>query len=353
MSKKVIWLLGTKLNVTPGSFRDYYAKIYSPYQFPVDRFNVLQGIDSDPIATVNIVPKAEYNLSNLSTDWRDRYFNLIDEVAGTVYEKAGNRTIVVFYSGGVDSTAVLIALKKHSRYQEFLSQKRLVVALTSYSIYEYPEFFYNHILPEIPIIPADYNSAMDNPDYLVVTGDGGDYVIGNTDTPIFLHDGTTENLHLDKNILYPLLNKEDPTGQFSYMLREIDKKAPFDIESVNQLYWWLGQCFTHQGEMCYPYAWSGTKDISELASFNKIFRFFLEPRFMTYAFEYMSTNPVMKTLRNHRDFPKAYIVNYTGDTYYLNKIKIMSQRMTTRKWHKTGVYEDLTFDTGDTPKITT
>jgi hypothetical protein len=351
-NKKTLWLLGNRLNIRPGSFRDYYAKVYSAFQFPVDRFNFLPEIDPDPVETVNIVPEPRYNLANLTSDWQDRYFSICDQVAESVYVTAGTRTILLLYSGGIDSTAVLVALMRSPRYQEFKDQGRLVIGLTSFSIYEYPEFFYQRILPELPIIPADYNTAMADAKYLVVTGDAGDYVIGNTDCPIFAYNGTTDVLDEDKSVLYPYINSIEPSGKFSHLLQELDRRAPFDIVSINQLYWWLGQCFTHQGEMCYPWAWSGVEDITELASFNKLYRFFLDERFVTFGFEHMSTNPSYPNLRSHRTFPKRYIVGHTGHQWYLNKNKIMSQRMTTRKWYKSAIYSDLTHN-NETSRVST
>lgn len=348
MDKKIIWLLGNRLSITPGSFRDYYSKVYSSLQFPVDRFNLLPAIDPDTISTVNIVPEAKYNFTNLTSDWKDRYFSICDRIANDIYNKVGHRNIVVFYSGGIDSTAALVALMRHSDYPAYVKAGRIKIALTTHSIYEYPDFFYQTILPTLPIVPADFNTALKDPDNFIVTGDGGDYVIGNTDAPIWDHEGTTDNLYKPKEILYPYLDEIEPSGKFSDMLRALDRRAPFDIESVNQLYWWLGQCFTHQGEMCYPYAWSSLEDMSDLATFNKLYRFFLHPEFMTYGFEYMSTNPQYTRLVDLRNFTKEYIVQHTGHRYYMAKNKMMSQRVTIRPWFKSSIYEDLTFDNSTT-----
>lgn len=329
----------------PGSFRDYYRAVYGPGPFPVDRFNLLPHIDpeTDPIPVVNIVPKPEFNLSNLTSDWRDRYFSLFDQVASTIYETAGTRDIVLMYSGGIDSTAVLVALMKNARYKEFLDQGRIKIAMSSVSIHEYPELFYETILPTFPIMLADYNLVMQDPNAFVVTGDAGDYVIGNTDTPIFFHNGTTDNLHEDKSILWPYLDNIDTSKKFSNFASKLAELAPFDIVSLNQMYWWIGQAFVHQGEMCYPWTWSATTDLSELASFNKVYRFFLDPRFTTFSFEYMSTNPVCTNYNSVRQFPREYIVDFTQHPSYLNKIKVFSQKLLFRKRYKTRIYADLTF----------
>ena len=76
----------------------------------------------------------------------------------------------------------------------------------------------------------------------------------------------------------------------------------------------------------------------ELASQNKVFRFFYDDALMTFSFEYMSTNPEYHTYIDNKLWFKRYIVNSTGDEYYLNKQKIFSQRMSLRHVFKTQIY---------------
>ena len=339
--KSLIYLHSSNIDFRPESFRDYYKTVYGLGPCPVDRFGLLPLIDPDPIEFTNIVPEPVYNLNNLTNDWRDRYFSIFPEVADNVYKKLGNRDLVLLYSGGIDSAAVLVALMKHPQYKDILDEGRFKIAMSTTSIQEYPEMFYELILPKIPIIVADYNRIMNDPNMFVVTGDAGDYVIGNTDTPIFHYDGSTDNLHADKSALWPYLNTVDRTGKFTDFLMSLARHAPFDIISVNQMYWWLGQAFVHQGEMCYPYTWSTTTDLSELASFNKIFRFFLDDKFNTFSFEYMSTNPYYTNYNSVRQWPREYIVDYTGHASYLNKIKVFSQQLLYKRRYKTRIYKDL------------
>lgn len=341
--KKLIWLATNRIRVSPGSFRDYYAKVYSPFQFPVDRFGLLPSIDPDTVQTVNIVLEPVYNLHNLTSDWYDRFVAICDGMAERVYQTARGRTIIIMYSGGIDSTAVLVAMMRSSHFNQFVDSGRLKVSLNSFGIYEYPELFYETILPLIPIIPTDYNTIIADPNNFVITGDGGDHIICTTDIPIFEYDGTTDIVNMDKKIIYSYFDNCDTSGKFSDMVRGIDKHAPFELHSVGQLCWWVSQCFTHQCDMSYPFAWSSV-DTEEIASFDKVFRFFLHPEFTTFSFEYMSTNPAYTSLSSMRNFFKDYIIGYTGHKQYRNKNKIGSQRTTARKWHKTAIYEDLSYD---------
>jgi hypothetical protein len=347
MSKKLVWGMMNRLKIRAGSFRDYYAKIYSPLQFPVDRFNQLSDLDDYGIETYNIVPDpAPYTLSNLSHSeeyWYDRFYELCNTIADVVYSTANDRKIVIMYSGGCDSSTVLTAMMRHPRYREFLDSGRFFVSLNTYSIREFPEFFYSHILPVIPLIPTDYRNTINDPDYLLVSGDGGDYFICNTDVPAWEYEGTTDIFDMPKEVIYKYFDINDPSGKFSNMMRHISKSAPFELESVSQIYWWLGQSFTNQGEMCYPIAWCNLEP-QEMFGFNKYFRFFLHPLWTAYGYEYMSTRPVHKNLRDMRRFQKRYIIDFNGHQTYWNKDKILSQRNIARIWYKSAIYSDGSWD---------
>jgi hypothetical protein len=346
MNKKLIYLNWFNVDPTPGSFRDYYSRVYDITACGVDRFNLLEDIDPQPdhLKFKNIVPEPVYNLHNLTTDWKDRYWSICDQVGEKIFQKAGDREIVLMYSGGIDSTVALVSMMKNPKFNDLLKQNRFRIGLTSNSILEYPEFFYNKILPNMPLAPANYDKEMADTNVFLVTGDAGDYVIGNTDTPIFSHQGTIDNMSAPKEVVFEYLNTIDESGQFVNFLSKLCKKAPFDIVSINQAYWWIGQAFVHQGEMCYPFIWSSVSDLSELPTFNKVFRFFLDDLFNTFTFEYMSTNPYYTDYNSVRQFPREYIVDYTKDQSYLKKVKVFSQKLTLRRIQKTRVYEDLSYE---------
>lgn len=347
--KKKIWVSDYSIIKTPGSFKDYHSKVYGLGYCPIDRFDLLKYIDPQPpeLQFKNILPEPVYNLNNLTSDWQDRFFSSVEIVAEKVYQKANGRTIVVMWSGGFDSTTALVGLIKNPRFKEYLEQGKFKVGMSTSSMYEYSYFFYNHILPNIPFVMADHVKLMNDPDVFMVTGDGGDYLIGNTDTPIFDYKGTTDNLMADKTELWKYLDIIEPTKKFTHYVRELCKFAPFEIQSVNQAYWWVGQCFTNQAEICMAYVWSDVDDLTDLPTFNKIYRFFLDDVWNTFSFEYMSTNPFYTDFESIRKFAKSYVIDYTGDENYKNKRKLYSQRYLLRFPYKSVIYEDFTH----TPKV--
>lgn len=343
--KKLIYISDYNIIKTPGSFKDYHSRVYGSGYCPIDRFNLLQYIDPQPaeLQFKNILPEPVFNLNNLTADWRDRFFEIADQVADKIYKHAGDRTIVVMWSGGFDSTTALVSLMRHASFQEFVDRGQFKVGMSSSSIEEYPKMFYEYILPQIPFVIADHDKLMRDPTVFMVTGDGGDYLIGNTDTPIFEYNRTTNNLMASTDELWKYLNYLEPTKKFTHYVRELCKYAPFEIKSVNQAYWWVGQCFTNQAEICQAYLWSTVSDLTQLPSFDKIYRFFLDDLWNTFSFEHMSTNPVYTNFDSVRNFAKDYIINFTGHEDYRNKRKLYSNRYLMRFSYKTMIFEDLTW----------
>jgi hypothetical protein len=325
-----IWINHGNLDFESMPYRNSYKDWAGSYEYPVDRFNITDG--RLELTHRNIVRDPVFNLTNLSNDWLDRYFATIDAVGSNVFKAAGNRTINLLFSGGVDSTQVYIALSKNPAFKEFLAQGRFKISLTSSSINEYPELFYKEILPNIPIQPLDYNKSLLNDDEMIVCGDLGDFIIGNSDASGF-----------DVDLMDPyfaIIDEVRRRGLYEYeelCMCAVDN-APFEINSVNQFLWWINQCYVYQIDLVRPYIWSSTGNYNRIGENGKVFRFFYDDLITTFSFEYMSTNPTYNTYDSLREWPKKYIFDYTKDAGYLQKPKVYSQRLTLRNCYKSHIF---------------
>ena len=87
--------------------------------------------------------------------------------------------IALYYSGGIDSTCVLVSLIKNLSPAEL---SRISVALSFHSIAEYPSFFEKYILDKIDIIDLSYGeinyTTLREKGYFVITADNGDSMFG-------------------------------------------------------------------------------------------------------------------------------------------------------------------------------
>lgn len=109
-----------------------------------------------------------------------------------------DRPIAVSWSGGIDSTAALVALL------QILPADRLTVVCTKNSIEEFPSFYDHKIRDRLRVVDPGFY-ARHYQDFFAVSGDGGDAVWGVIDDSFWLTHST--GLHdpwqdcIDKNIM--------------------------------------------------------------------------------------------------------------------------------------------------------
>ena len=330
MTRKYIWADNTAINYLDLPYRQSYKDWVGYYEFPVDRFSVASGLLE--LDCISLLPKPSYNLTGLSgINWKDRYFDIMDCIADTVFETANGRHIHLLYSGGTDSTGVYCALKRSKHFRSYQERGCISVSLTSMSINEYPRLFYSEILPEMNLVPLNYNDLMSDPNILLVTGEPGDYIIGNA-------DATSLEINLMEHYskFYEISNSK--LRLFMDLCELSRPHCPFDIESVNQYVWWINQCYSYHEPLIKPYIWSSTDDYSKLFTNSKVFNFFNDDLMTAFSYEYMSTNPRYEHADDLKNFIKEYTCNYTKDTDYLTKPKVYSQRLSLRSLYKNVIY---------------
>lgn len=335
MSKKLIWASWGNLQIENHPYRKSYSLIADRFEFPVDRFGIANKLE---LECENIVKPPKYDLTNLTNDHRDKFFNSIEQTTEELYNIAGDKIICISYSGGVDSTLVLCAIRQHKKYKDKLAQGKIKIFLTSNSIDEYPEFFYKTILPEIPFEFLDYEKIMKDENMLLVTGDMGDYITTSSDILTLSNNDPGLNLSSNWRNILPYIEAVDGAELFLEMVDEIRQKSIFEISSVNQLIWWFSQCFTYQDELVRPYIWSSGNNLDSLLNDSKVYRFFYSDTITKFSYEYMCTNPGSATYEESKKWFKDYIVNHTKDQSYYNKIKVFSQRLSLRFLNKSQIY---------------
>jgi hypothetical protein len=335
MTKEYVWLNWSNLNYKQHPYRHSYRQAQGVFEFPVDRFGIADGRLEIPC--VNIVKEPIYNLSNITNDFEDRYYSAFDTAADNIFKTVGDRTIYVLYSGGVDSVCVLAAIQRHSMYKELLEQGRIVLSMTSQSIEEFPSLFYSHILNELPIVPLNYDTLMRDPNAFLVTGDMGDHIIGSSDIMGIVEYADYDSSR-DWGTLIPYINNKTDSKEYMDLLFTAKKAAPFEIKSANQFVWWANQCYAFQDDLVKPWYWSKTTDFTEIATQNKVFRFFYDDAFVSFTYEYMSTNPKYKNYHDCKAWARQFIFNHFKDPSYLDKQKIYSQRLTMRLVEKSQIY---------------
>ena len=337
MLRQYVWVDKSNINYSQFKFRKSYAKAAGPHEYPVDRFNILQGELGIPTHVVFKKPPA-YDLNSITPDFEERYYSIIPQIADNVFKTAGDRTIVVAYSGGIDSTCVLVALMQHPSYAEKLAAGKFKVALTSLSIQEYPHFFFKFILPNIPITFMSYDTFMNDPDVLLVTGDQGDFVMSCSDSFGLYAVDPRMDLRQPWEYLVKIYLGMEGLEDYVYMCLQAMKQFPGELKYVSQFFWWINQCYVAQVELIRPFIWTNFSDYTEIGTQNKVFRFFYDDLMIAFSYEYMCVDPKFHYHNDTKTWPKTFIKNFTKDEAYMSKEKVFSQSYSLRTLPKTRIF---------------
>jgi len=220
-------------------------------------------------------------------------------------EKQG--PINLFWSGGIDSTSVLVAFLKHSKK---LDQVR--VLYSTYSVKENPNF-YLHLLniPDIEMVEISGDYYLDqNLDGIFISGDGIDDLTASLDES-FIKKHSWQYLQMPWQDLYYKSIKDDKFLEFCEKFNELSNRP---IKTVLEARWWF---YTNCKIQKFPIETSSIlNDHQPLAV----------GFFDNYDFEhYMSHNieKIMpeKNYQSYKQIFKDYIFEYDHDKRYRTKKK--------------------------------
>lgn len=276
----------------------------------------------------------------------DRLSDIMDERATELLAIANkqNKKIAVMWSGGIDSTAVLISFLRNTTNQE---KKNVVVLCSSSSIYENTNFYLKHILKKLECInSADLtitNNFLNN--HVLVHGDPADAIFGPS-MPMY-KNFLKENTHMESwkkhraEIVKTLNNEINPSSRHElnsgYGDWIFDKISNTIIESKNDDYvssvadwwWWTYFNFKWEFSVCRPLYYYRVRDYNNPIDKSTFSEYVKNTFFHTDKFQ-LWTYSNLKTLigyngMNHKSLIKQYIYDYNKDeNYFLNKKKIGS-----------------------------
>lgn len=240
-----------------------------------------------------------------------------------------NKPIYVCYSGGIDSTLVVISFLKQRGLAQL--KKQLVIVLTPDSIDENPVFYKEYIRDHLPVVSGERLGTYFDGQRIVVGGEHNDQLFG-TDImdKLVKHiniDKAFEPYHRDALIPY-MVNYEMPESSANWwydMFVWHAKQAPCEIKTTFDLLWWFNFCFKWQ-----------TVYFRMLLRVDNSLRHLVNHEFVeTYFHHFYSTedfqkwsmlNPQLKIRNNNwKDYKfhaKDVIYNFNRDADYRdNKIK--------------------------------
>ena len=198
------------------------------------------------------IPLNVHKLDNCKMPSYVNFDKSLDEIASSrarylmIHAISTNRKIAVMWSGGVDSTLILVSLLKVCTKEEL---SNVVVLMSQDSIIENPEFYTKYVLRNFNLIPSNnFSNYIGNDDYFYVTGEGNDQLCASLFVieayKLFHNDDNVafEEFDVEKMIEFiskkTSFNKKD-SEKFYGVLNKVVDVAPFKIDTVYKFFWWI------------------------------------------------------------------------------------------------------------------
>ncbi len=212
----------------------YFGKYFTSGIVPMDRTGTIQT----PITMKNIFPIPE--LRPMKKSFED----LCDEQAQRILRQldALDTTLRIFWSGGIDSTLMLISLLKHASEAQ---KKRFIVLMTEDSIAEYPRFYEEYIHGKLQTDSASLFPYMLGGPSIMVSGEQNDQLFGaDMVSRLILRFGASV-IHepYRRENLFTLFNEmaDNPTvtNRFLDLFERVKARAPIPIRTHFDYFWWI------------------------------------------------------------------------------------------------------------------
>ncbi len=301
----------------------------------IDRTCTLdQGFD---YAVLDPIPKPSQYLSTA-------FAELCDSVAMEIVSDALKRDkiIQVLWSGGIDSTASLIAIMKAAEKIE--QRNRIRILLSIDSIHEYTYFYQNYITGNYqtkPISPPISRFLV--PEFINVTGEHGDQLFGSYLLKQYVQGGSA---HINYQDVLPLVLMQHfgGTKKVERVMRYLEPQiaaAPVPIRTLFDCMWWLNYSLKWQ-QVTLRLPVFREEEVRE--SYESIRHFYRDERFQVWSLANPSIRSTPPVWELYKETAKQYIFAFTGDIdYYRNKTKELSLKTvmvnpTVKKEHRFQVF---------------
>jgi hypothetical protein len=306
----------------------------------------MRGINNLPFEPSLVLDRIQNHIpiSDCEPDYSTTWANVTDSLAPELIAraKANNKKIMLSWSGGVDSTVILIALLKHLSHSD---QDLLTIALTRSSIFEASQIYFKYVHGQFAIVDFDHfvdNCSLDQyQKYIHVNGDPADQLciaINSTSTAFLEDTSWGRRSFRDIGQLETLLTdtfNQDIAKWLAPKLIENIESTTAPIESCYQAVWWISFNYLFSGSACAT--WCHTWWLKGLLFdqwLDHQFFWFCDLRYQRWALANCGRYDVLfgPNINHWKWMSKQYIVDYTKDQFWLRyKTKMSSNNRRTQR----------------------
>jgi hypothetical protein len=254
-----------------------------------------------------------------------------------------NKNIVIQWSGGVDSTSMLVAfLKNLSR----ADQDIITIALSTNSFVENPIFYQKHISKKLKIInwlDVDVsNEFLDK--NIILHGDPANCLYG--PSGMMYSDLVQDGRHLEpwknhKDAMIQSIDRQTPMYPGSVNIGEwyvdkissvIDELSFGGINTVCDWWWWQYFNFKWYGSIIRPLAWCRKNYSAPISKENYEFfsrnTFYAAQEFQDWSYTNLHRLIAKNPTNAYKPEVKKYILDFDNDRTYHTKKKFQASRVT-------------------------
>jgi hypothetical protein len=311
-------------------------------------FHDRSGVITTPIKTVT-VPGLE--LPKFNPLFNETFEEITIRKARMLLDHANNtnRKLAIMYSGGIDSTLVLVTMLKVATSKEI--NDSIIVLMDGNSICENKKFYEDYVVKQFTIKNSQFfNQYIGSKDYIIVTGEGNDQLFGSQvviDNMNYFGPSTTKETIDEFKIIQHFRNiiKDTPeTEKIFLILNSICKAAPIPIDTIFKWFWWINFTCKWQSVFLRSAAFIPTKNQNDLKLFDNYFMFFDDSNFQQWSMN-NSDNLIGENLKQYKQICKNIIYDFNKDSDYRDfKVKIGSLfKVLLKKKSFTTIDENLNF----------
>jgi hypothetical protein len=231
----LLWVEGNKLISLNISLIDRVGQIEMPYKFETyEPFKMPTDLTGFDLTYEQCCEKRAWEMVYLS--------------------RSLNKPIALFYSGGIDSTLMLITFMKILSDKEL--RERIWVCLNLKSVYENSRFYFDHVIKKCTIKSSYLLSSMLDNSVIILGGEHNDQLFGSDTVSeiinMYGYDPVLKPYNKEFIIKFFCQRNKFPLSLaaaeiwFDVIDYHIRNHAPCELRTVFDFFWWFNFCFKWQ-----------------------------------------------------------------------------------------------------------